>query len=388
MKVLIRVILIIILFVAAFLFIYLFVLKKKINKEEIKYQIEEFKKSRALMGTLSIVIALILCFVVTPAFTAALKGRITVLEATKDIKAGEMITSQMLRKVEIGSYNLSSDIIINENELKNRYATTQILKGQYFYKSAISDNIPYDDEYLYTNLTGANRAISFTVRNLSYGLSNKLIKGDIISLIIVDTQTKIEAEQAVIPEELKYIEILSTTNDNGKDIDKIDPKEDDDKIYQTITALVSDEQAKLIARAEATKQIYVELVYRGNKKITSYLLNKQREILNVIYPERVNDQTINDIKELLVENQEQEIETETEESTYKFETISFDIDELKNAISANEVIESSENVKEINESNESKTSEAKKVESAIETKSIEEIQKDEYERIAAEFNLK
>ena len=403
MKILLRVILMIILLVAVLLFIYLFVLKKKLNKEEIKYQLEEFKKSRALMGTLSIIVALILCFAITPAFTTALKGRIEAFEATKDIKAGEMITAQMIKKVEIGSYNLSNEIIIDDNELKNKYATTQILKGQYFYKNAVSENIPYEDEYLYTNLTGANRAISFTVRSLSYGLSNKLIKGDIVSLIVVDTQSRIETEQAIIPEELKYIEVLSTTNDDGKDIDTIDEKEDDNKMYQTITALVSDEQAKLIAKAETTKQIYVELVYRGNKKVTNYLLNRQQEILNILYPERVNDQVAKDIKDLITDNGDSE---KTESEPFVFETIQIDIEKLREAINyeeTSEIVESEINEEIIETTKENETEEIiiekKATKSQIEetekkeeiketTKSLEQIQKEEYERISAEYGVK
>ena len=394
---LIKIILAIILFILIFAFIYIFLLKNKINKEEIKYQIEEFKKSRALMGTLALVIALILCFIITPAFTVALKERVYVYEATKDIKAGELITDQMIREVEIGGYNISNNIIRNKNELKSKYAITQILKGQYFYKSAISENLPYENEYLYTNLTGANRAISFTVKNLSYGLSNKIIKDDIISLIVIDLQTKIEEEQAIIPEELRYIEVLSTTNNDGKDISELDNKNDDNYIYQTITALVSDEQALLIAKAEATKQIYVELVYRGNKRITSYLLNKQREILNVIYPDRLNDNTAKEINNLLIEQPKIKEEIKTEEESNIFATVSINVDELKNNLDIVETEANEENI----ESEESETfieettettriieTQPRNIETNETTKSIEQIQKEEYERIASEYGIK
>ena len=371
----IRIVLGIILLILVFLFIYLFVLKKKINKEEIKYQLEEFKKSRALMGTLSIVSALILCFVLTPSFTIALKGRITVCEATRDIKMGEKITEQMIRTVEIGSYNLSSNIIKDKEELKNKYATTMILKGQYFYKNAVSDIIPFNDEYLYTNLTGLNRAMSFTVKNLSNGVSNKIINGDIISIIVIDTQSKIESEQAIIPDELKYVEVLSTTNNLGSDIEDLDDKTSENELYQTITVLVSDEQAKQIAKAEATKQIYVELVYRGNRKVASYLLGKQNEILNVMYPERENDKTDKEIAKLLEETTRETEESETENTIYIFEPITTEYIEET---------ETTESKKEIEET-------SKAIETAVAiaetTKSLEELQKEELERMMNEYNI-
>ena len=371
----IRIVLGIILLILVFLFIYLFVLKKKINKEEIKYQLEEFKKSRALMGTLSIVSALILCFVLTPSFTIALKGHITVCEATRDIKMGEKITEQMIRTVEIGSYNLSSNIIKDKEELKNKYATTMILKGQFFYKNAVSDIIPFNDEYLYTNLTGLNRAMSFTVKNLSNGVSNKIISGDIISIIVIDTQSKIESEQAIIPEELKYVEVLSTTNNLGSDIEDLDDKTSENELYQTITVLVSDEQAKQIAKAEATKQIYVELVYRGNRKVASYLLGKQNEILDVMYPERKNDKTDKEIAKLLEETTRETEESETENTIYIFEPI------ITEYIEETETTESKKEIEETSKTIETAAAIAET------TKSLEELQKEELERMMNEYNI-
>lgn len=381
-NIIIKIVLVIILLILIFSFIYFFVLKKKINKEEIKYQLEEFKKSRALMGTLSIILALILCFVITPAFTTALKGRVSICEATRDIKVGEKITEQMIRNVEVGSYNLSSNIIQNKEELKNKYATTMILKGQYFYKNAVSDIIPFEDEYLYTNLTGLNRAMSFTVKNLSNGVSNKIISGDIISIIVIDTQNKIENEQVIIPEELKYVEVLSTTNNLGNDIENLDDKKTESELYQTITVLVSDEQAKQIAKAEATKQIYVELVYRGNKKVSTYLLEKQIEILNIMYPERKNDRTDKEIEKLLNETTKINIENNENKNIINvFETI---ISEKENNI---EINESTEQSTETTEKIIKKTTTDTTISTTEATKSVEDLQKEELERLMNEYNI-
>ena len=401
MENLVKVFLIIVLSIGLFLFIYVVILKKKIDKEEIKYQLEEFKKSRALVGTLCLIIASILCFVITPAFTTALNTKIKVLETTRNIKIGEKLNDSMFREIEVGSYGLNPNIITNKNEIKNKYATIDLYKGQYVYKSNISEKIPYKDEYLYSNLTGTNRAISFTIKNLSNGLSNKLIQGDIISIIVINQSAKTEKEQTYIPEELKYVEVLTTTNNDGNDIKYTDNnKNNEDNIYQTITVLVCDEQAKIIANAELTKQLFVELVYRqGNQKIAKYLLSEQETILKEKYPE-MNDNTIQNVIAKLNKDDTTE---ETTEENYDTNNI---LEDINNALI--EQIENNKNIKteETKENIEETTKEIMKEtkdnikettkEIIKETENIyykeildlEKLQKEEFERLKKQYNAK
>lgn len=395
----VKIALIVIFFIAVILIMYLFVFKKNIDKEEIKYQLNELKKSKALMGTLSIVVAIIICFVITPTFNATLNKKITVVETIRDIKIGEKIIDNMIREIEIGAFGVSNNIIRSKDELINKYATKEIGKAQYIYKNSISDVIPYENQYLYTNLTGLNRAISFTTNKLSNGLSNKLKQGDIISIIVINNQTRIEEEKAIIPEELKYVEVLTTTNNNGKDIDDIkDNKNEDDK-YITITVLVCDEQAKIIAKAETTQQIYVELVYRpGNQKIANYLLNKQQEVLNNLYPDRINKEDEENIKRLM-SNIEETTETESidpiaeanKQMSEAFEKARNLQNPTENTEENNgyiEYIETSEETTEIETKIIEETSEAVEettVEENTDLSEIDKIQKDELERLKKEY---
>ena len=401
MENLIKVFLIIVLSIGLFLFIYVVILKKKIDKEEIKYQLEEFKKSRALVGTLCLIIASILCFVITPAFTTALNTKIKVLETTRNIKIGEKLNDSMFREIEIGSYGLNPNIITNKNEIKNKYATIDLYKGQYVYKSNISEKIPYKDEYLYSNLTGTNRAISFTIKNLSNGLSNKLIQGDIISIIVINQSAKTEKEQTYIPEELKYVEVLTTTNNDGNDIKYTDNnKNNEDNIYQTITVLVCDEQAKIIANAELTKQLFVELVYRqGKQKIAKYLLSEQETILKEKYPE-MNDNTIKNVISKLNK------EDTTEETTKDNDDTNNILEDINNAlieqIENNKKIETEETKENIEETTKEIMKETKDnikettKEIIKETENIyykeildlEKLQKEEFERLKKQYNAK
>ena len=388
MGTIVKIFLLLILFIAIIVFVYTVVLKKKVDKEEILYQIEEFKKSRAMVGTLCLVIALILSFVITPAFTTALNKRTKVIEITRDIKVGEKIQDNMIKEVEVGSYGLSKELVKTKSEVKDMYAVKDLYKGQYLYKSQIGKDIPYDNNYLY-GLNGLKRAISFSVNKLSNGLSNKLIKGDVISIIVINQSEKDELKKAVIPEELKYIEVLTTTNDDGNDIDTVDKNKDkDDIMYQTITVLASDEQAKIIAKAETTQQIYVELVYRpGNFDISNYLLEEQEKILNNKYPERENKDIEEGIKKLLDKKAEPTVESETINPLSEINKIlqeEIDNANINKIDDENDYIEEVEDttVDEIEETTiKNETVNKANTQNNDNIKSIKEIQKEEYERI-------
>ena len=362
-------------------------------KEEILYQFKELEKSRISIGTFLIFVGLVICFVFEPSVTAKISGKTKVYETVRDIKIGEKISNNMFKEVEIGSYGLSNQIIDKKTDIENKYAIVYIPRGQYIYKGNVSEKIPYDNEYLYKSITGLNRAISFTIKSLAYGVSNKIISGDIISIIVIDknsqsNQNQIK-EKTYIPDELKYVEVLTTTNETGTDIENIDKKESD-KIYQTITVLVNAEQAKLIADAETNKQIYVSLVYRqGNKEVANYLLKRQSDMLAIKYPKSEDDyQTEEDIKSILLDKNEDENKSDTDNNTSLKE-----INEvLKRQFVGNENEEYLDD--ELNydnenneETEETETSSMIKDTTQVEKKETRNIEQEEYERIKKEYGV-
>ena len=333
-----------------------------------------------MIGTLCIVLALILNFVIAPGINNAINQKTKILECIRDIKIGEKLTNQMFREVEVGAYGLSNQIVKTTDEIKNKYAVTSILKGQYLFKNTIDDKIPYENEYLYTNLNGLNRAISFRVKELEKGVSNKILQGDIISIILVDTSKNV-TENAIIPDELKYIEVLSTTNETGIDTEDIEDKEKNDVIYRTITVLVTDEQSKIIAGASSNKDIYVELVYRaGNKKLVKYFLEKQKKIINEKYPDNIDKETEDEIKKILIEN-----ETSFIDPIYDIKDLNR---QLKDQLNINNIETIEESIEEnINEETEEVTEvETEQRSEEVETQAID-LEQEEYERIKREYGL-
>ena len=252
----------------------------KINKEEVLYHIEELKKSRVFLAIISLIIGLVVAFVLTPAFTEALKGKKQVVKIITDVNAGDKITEKMLTVVEVGGYNLDDEIATTKEEVVGLYAQLDIAKNTYMYKNYVSNISPLNNNYLKENLDGLKRAISFKVRSEAKPVAEKLQKNDIVTLIFTKVGSK---NDTILDPYLKFVKVLALTTETGRDYEAENVYKDDyeDGLIDTITVLANEDQAVRIAEMDEMAVIHCALVYReGQKNISSYLLEKQDEIIN------------------------------------------------------------------------------------------------------------
>ena len=156
-------------------------------------------QNRIVVGLICIVVALVICFGLTPMFNDALKSKVEIVRVSTEIKKGDEITPKMLTTVEGGGYNLPGNVVYKAEDVIGKYANTDLYKGDYVLESKLSDTPQLKNEYL-TELDGTKRAISVTIKSFAAGLSGKLERGDIVSLIASDVG---EARQTLIPAELK-----------------------------------------------------------------------------------------------------------------------------------------------------------------------------------------
>lgn len=84
----------------------------------------------------------------------------------------------------------------------------------------------------------------------------------------------------------EYVEIISVTASSGYDANTGEPvdEEDDKELPDTVTLLVSPEQAKVLAELEAEGTIHLALVYRGDRENADKFLTSQDEIILELYP--------------------------------------------------------------------------------------------------------
>lgn len=237
-------------------------------------------RNRTVIGVLCILLALIICFGVTPLFSRSASEKTEIVRVTKDIKEGDEITAEMVQTVEIGAYNLPQNLMTDKKEVVGKYATADLAAGDYILSSKLSAVPAAENAYLY-NLDGKKQAISVTIKSFATGLSGKLESGDIVTVIVADYQGKGET---AIPPELQYVEVISVTASSGYDANTgevVDEKE----LPSTVTLLVTTEQAKVLAELEQDSELHLALVYRGTPENAAKFIAAQDALIEELYAE-------------------------------------------------------------------------------------------------------
>ena len=145
-------------------------------------------RNRTVIGVLCILLALIICFGVTPLFSRSASEKTEIVRVTKDIKEGDEITAEMVQTVEVGAYNLPQNLMTDKKEVVGKYATADLAAGDYILSNKLSAVPAAENAYLY-NLDGKKQAISVTIKSFATGLSGKLESGDIVTVIVADYAT-------------------------------------------------------------------------------------------------------------------------------------------------------------------------------------------------------
>ena len=237
-------------------------------------------RNRTVIGVLCILLALIICFGVTPLFSRSASEKTEIVRVTMDIKEGDEITAEMVQTVEVGAYNLPQNLMTDKKEVVGKYATADLAAGDYILSSKLSAVPAAENAYLY-NLDGTKQAISVTIKSFAVGLSGKLESGDIVTVIVADYQGKGET---AIPPELQYVEVISVTASSGYDANTgevVDEKE----LPSTVTLLVTTEQAKVLAELEQDSELHLALVYRGTPENAAKFITAQDALIEELYAE-------------------------------------------------------------------------------------------------------
>ncbi len=241
-----------------------------------------FLKNRTMLGVICIVLSLLICFALTPLFNQSAAQKTIIVRVVKDIKAGDAISKDMVRAVEVGGYNLPDNIVRQPDTVIGKYAKADLSPGDYILSTKLTDVPAAENAYLY-NLSGGKQAISVSIKNFAEGLSGKLISGDVVSVIAPDYKKQ---GITVIPPELTYVEVIGVTASTGYDTDtgEQSKNEEEKQLPATVTLLVSPEQAKILAELESGGKLHLSLVYRGSKESTAKFIELQDKLIKALYP--------------------------------------------------------------------------------------------------------
>ena len=244
----------------------------------------KFLKNRTVLGIVCIALALIICFAITPLFNASKSSTMKIIRIKNDVKIGQQLTSKDVESVEVGAYNMPSEVLQKSEDVVGKYATMEMIKGEYILPTKISDTPASENAYLY-GLTGEKRAISITIPSFAGGLSGKLISGDIVSVIAVDYK---EQGKTLVPEELQYVEVIAVTDSKGNDDETVTVRpdgEEETELPETVTLLVTPMQANILAELEAEGEIHISLVYRGTAENAQKFISAQENLLEELTSE-------------------------------------------------------------------------------------------------------
>lgn len=87
------------------------VLSPHISSKTKEDLLHEYFQNRTVIGVICILLALVICFGITPLFNRGISQKAEIVRVTKDIHAGELITKDMVTTAEVGSYNLPSGLM-------------------------------------------------------------------------------------------------------------------------------------------------------------------------------------------------------------------------------------------------------------------------------------
>lgn len=268
-----------------------------------------FIKNRTVIGVLCILLSLVICFAITPMFNRTISQKTEIVRVTKDIRIGDEITNDMVKAVEVGGYNMPEGVARSVEEVVGRYASADLVPGDYIIRSKVAEEPAAENAYLY-NLNGEKQAISVSVKAFANGLSGKLMSGDIVSVIAPDYRK--QGSTVILPE-LQYVEVIAVTANSGYDANTGEQDEETEKeLPGTVTLLVTPEQGKALAELEAEGKLHLALVYRGAKEQAEQFIRAQEAVLSELYAPDETEEEVDSTSEETENAPEAVEETNTE----------------------------------------------------------------------------
>jgi len=221
------------------------------------------------------IFAVLIMFGISPIINKLSATKIDIVRVAMDISKGHQIKEADVKIVTVGGFNLPVDVIKDTKSVVGKYATCDLLPGDYILPTKIKETADNSDD-VFRTLDGNEVAMSVAIPSFAGGLSGKLQNGDVISVIL---SSKDGVVGTIIPSELKWVKVITTTTAAGNDRNEQAPKEDGTvELPSTVTLLVNTTQAKILAQANGN--IYIVLVYRGDAVTANKFLELQKEVFS------------------------------------------------------------------------------------------------------------
>lgn len=256
---------------------------KKEKKPRKKIDWEVTLKDKRILGAALIAVALLMGVIVSPTMQHIEKtADVTAVIAVSDIPKDTLITTEMVKTVSVTKNALLSGMRLSAEHVIGKYTTVEITAQEPFLSSHLTSQIPYKDSYLHT-LPDNKKAMSVTVTTLASSLSGKVQPDDIVTVYAYiasdDEETKYIARQ---PQELMYVRVLDVSDQYGATVlDSELSTASKEEQPSTVTLLVNDAQARVLAGLDKSAPVHLAVCCRGNAEKAQSLLDEQEILLQV-----------------------------------------------------------------------------------------------------------
>ena len=137
--------------------------------------------NRFIFGILSLVLAAVIAFVALPTIARQTNGKTEIVRITQPVLKGEQVTKENAEVVEVGGYNLPTNVAHSLEDVEGLYVTADLAAGDYILTSKVS-SVPISSDVALNDIPSGKVAISLTVKTLASGLSDKLQPNDIVRI--------------------------------------------------------------------------------------------------------------------------------------------------------------------------------------------------------------
>lgn len=167
--------------------------------------------NRFIFGILSLVLAAVIAFVALPTIARQTNGKTEIVRITQPVLKGEQVTKENAEVVEVGGYNLPTNVAHSLEDVEGLYVTADLAAGDYILTSKVS-SVPISSDVALNDIPSGKVAISLTVKTLASGLSDKLQPNDIVRIYhFLETAEEVP--------ELRFVKVLSVTDSDGINVD-------------------------------------------------------------------------------------------------------------------------------------------------------------------------
>lgn len=239
-------------------------------------------KKRIIIGAICILAAFAVTFVLSPFLSKKAVEKTTVIRLRELVREGDLITEAALEKTEVLKEGVPKDAVTGFKDAVGKTASATLFKGDILTAEKLSEN-GLRAETVFKTLPEGKIAVAFSAASFSAGFSGKTENGDIISIFVTDKQNGI----SFVPAELRYVRVITATTDKGIDQEDFERSEDGSLPQpDSITVMLSEEQARVLVGYERSASLHVALVCRGDDVRSTELLSRQEAVLETMYAEQ------------------------------------------------------------------------------------------------------